>query len=205
MNDDDMPTGDAATVAFLTEAGHLKNLDRAGWRIAGLRNPESVAEHSYRVAVVAYVLAVMEGCNPDRAATLAIFHDIPEARIGDVPSVGKPFVRTAPAADVIAVQTAHMPADLAGPVRDLIAEFEAKESPEAQCAKDADKLECLLQAREYEAQGNPLVRPWAESMATAVKTLAGRRLAEAAMHAPADQWWRAIVSSYGAPPTSDVP
>lgn len=194
---DDQPTGDAGTIAFLTEAGHLKNLDRAGWRIAGIRDPESVAEHSYRVAVVAYILAAMEGCNPDRAATLAVFHDIPETRIGDVPSVGKPFVRTTPADEVIAVQTGGMPADLAGPIRDLIAEFEAKESPEAQCAKDADKLECLLQAREYEAQGNPLVRPWAESMAAAVKTEAGRRLAAAAMTAPADQWWRAIVSAYG--------
>lgn len=194
---DDQPPGDAATVAFLTETGHLKNLDRAGWRIAGIRNPESVAEHSYRVAIVAYVLAVMEGCNADRAATLAIFHDVPEVRIGDVPSVGKPFVRTAPAADVIAEQTAHVPADVAGSIRDVIAEFEAKESPEAVCAKDADKLECLLQAREYEAQGNPLVRPWIDSMAGAVRTESGRRLVAAALATSADAWWRDIVSSYG--------
>lgn len=200
---DDQPTGDPATVAFLHEVGHLKMLDRAGWRLAGITDPESVAEHSFRVAVIAYVLAVMEGCNPDRAAVLALFHDIPECRIGDVPSVGKPHVRTAEAEDVIAEQVQHVEPVLANAVVDAICEFEAKETPEAVCAKDADKLECLLQAREYEAQGTPLVRPWIDSMARTVRTDAGRRLVAAALATPPDAWWRDIVSSYGAQPQAE--
>jgi transcriptional regulator with XRE-family HTH domain len=71
---------------FLIEAGHLKRTPRAGWPIAGVRDPESVAEHSYRTAVIAYVLAVMEGANADRAAALAVFHDVPETRSTDIPS-----------------------------------------------------------------------------------------------------------------------
>lgn len=190
---------DAATAAFLIEAGHLKRTKRAGWWIAGVRDPESVAEHSYRVAVIAFVLATMEGCNADRAATLAVFHDLPETRLGDIPSTGKPFVRTAPADDVSAEQTKDLPPAIGNAVQDVISEFEAKETPEAVCAKDADRLECLLQAREYEAQGYRLARPWADTMAAAVRTESGRRLAEAAMQVSVDAWWRDIVSAYGRP------
>lgn len=188
---------DDAAATFLTEVGHLKRTKRAGWWIAGVRDPESVAEHSHRAAVIAYVLALMEGADPCRAATLAVFHDVPEVRTGDVPSIGRPFVDHAPDTEVIAAQTARLPAAIAGPIRDMVAEFGAQETPEARCAKDADRIECLLQAREYQAQGNPLVQPWVDSMVAAVRTASGRRLADAALRMPVDAWWRDVVSSYG--------
>lgn len=194
---------DGTTAAFLIEAGHLKRTKRTGWWIAGIRDPESVAEHSYRTGVIAYVLALMEGVDANKAAALALFHDLPETRIGDIPSTGKKFAQTAPAEDVIATQTANLPAELAGPIRDLIAEFEAKETPEARCAKDADKIECLLQAREYQAQGHSLTQPWVDTMVAAVRTESGKRLAEAAAQVPVDAWWREIVSSYGMKPSAE--
>lgn len=193
MNDDDA----RHVASFLVEAGHLKNTPRAGWPIAGIRDPESVAEHSYRAAVIAYVIALTEGANPERAATLAVFHDLPEARTGDIPSIGKPHVRLVPAAGVAAVQTAHLPASIADSIRGLIGEFEAKTTPEALCAKDADKIECLLQAREYQAQGYTLVGPWIDTMVTAVRTESGKRLAAAALEVAVDSWWHDIVASYG--------
>jgi putative hydrolase of HD superfamily len=186
-----------AIVGFLHEAGHLKNTPRTGWSLAKIPQPESVAEHSFRVGVIAYVLAVMEGANPDRAAALALFHDIPEARTTDLHSVAKPHVTVAPDRDVIAVQTAGLPPTIAERIQALIAEFGAKETLEARCAKDADKLECLLQAREYLAQGNQQVQPWVDSMLAAVVTESAQRLAEAAIGTSPDAWWHDIVASYG--------
>ena len=188
---------DTAVAGFLYESGHLKNTPRAGWQIAGIRQPESVAEHSYRVGVIAYVLAHLEGCNADRAAAIALFHDVPEARTTDMHSVAKPHVTVVPDTTVIAAQTAGLPDAVAGPIRELIAEFALKESGEARCAKDADKLECLLQAREYQARGNHLVQPWIDSMLAAMQTASGKRLAEAAAKTPVDSWWHDIVASYG--------
>lgn len=200
-----MTDDNTATAAFLVEAGHLKRTKRAGWWIAGVRDPESVAEHSFRVGVIAYVLAQMEGANADRAAAIALFHDLPEARVGDIPSTGKRYVSAVSPEAVIKDQTAGLPESVASPVRALIAEFEARESAEARCAKDADKIECLLQAREYQAQGYQLTQPWVDTMIAAVRTESGRRLAAAAVAAPVNEWWRDIVSSYGvqppAPPT----
>jgi len=193
-----MPTAnpqDAATVSYLIEAGHLKNSPRSGWLLAGIQQPESVAEHSYRVGIIAFVIATLEGGNADRAATLALFHDVPETRTGDVPTAGKKHVTLQDANDVAAVQTAHLSTELAAAIRTVISEFEAKETLEARCAKDADKIECLLQAREYQARGNTLVQPWIDTMLAAVKTTTGRRLAEAAVQVPVDAWWHDIVAA----------
>jgi putative hydrolases of HD superfamily len=196
MNDDDAQH----VASYLIEAGHLKRTPRAGWSIAGVRHPESVAEHSYRTAVIAYVIALMEGADPERAATLAVFHDLHETRSTDLHSVAKPHVRVVPADGITAVQTAHLPSPLTGHIRALIGEFEAKTTPEALCAKDADKIECLLQAREYQAQGYTLVGPWIDTMVTAVVTESGKRLAAAALETPVDSWWHDIVASYGVIP-----
>lgn len=186
-----------AITGYLVEAGHLKRTKRAGWWIAGHRDPESVAEHSFRTAIIAYVVAAMEGANPDRAAALAVFHDMIETRLGDIPSTGRPYLTMAAAEAVAKDQTAELPSAVGQPIRDLVAEFEARETPEAVCAKDADRLECLIQAREYQAQGYQLAQPWVDTMVTAVRTESGRQLAEAARTAPVDGWWHDIVATYG--------
>lgn len=188
---------DEAAVRFLYESGHLKNTPRAGWQIAGVPQPESVAEHSYRVGVIAYVLANLEGCNADRAAAIALFHDVPEARTTDLHSVAKRHASVQDDDQIIRKQLNGVPESVAAPIRGLIDEFDARATPEASCAKDADKLECLLQAREYQARGNQLVQPWIDTMLAAMQTASGRRLAQAAVETPVDSWWHHIVASYG--------
>jgi putative hydrolases of HD superfamily len=183
--------------AFLHETGHLKRTRRSGWWIAGVKDPESVAEHSYRTAIIGYVLAVLEGANPDRTAAICAFHDVPEVRLGDIPSTGKRYLTPPPAEDVIKEQTAELPATVGQAVRDLIGEHEARQTAEAVCARDADKLECLLQAREYQAQGYRDVQPWIDTMVAAMRTDAGKYLAAAALETSPSAWWYDIVSGYG--------
>ena len=191
----------ASIVEFAHEAGHLKHVQRAGWLLAGVRSPESVAEHSFRVGVLAYAIAVQEGANPDRAAALGLFHDLPETRIGDVPSVGRRYVKTAPPHEVIADQVAHLPAALAGHIIALIDEHEGAKTPaatlEARCSRDADKIECLLQAREYQREGYQQLEPWVTTMVAAVTTETGKRLAAAALETPPNTWWDEFAASFG--------
>jgi putative hydrolase of HD superfamily len=56
----------AALAAFGYELGILKRIRRAGWWHAGVRDPESVAEHTMRVAQLAALLAAEEGADPAR-------------------------------------------------------------------------------------------------------------------------------------------
>jgi HD domain len=102
---------------FLYEMGLLKRYKRTGWWIAGIDNPESIAEHSFRTAIIGYLLAVMEGADPARTAALCLFHDTQETRLGDVPSVGKAYVITAPNPEVTADQVAGFPAAVGQAVR----------------------------------------------------------------------------------------
>lgn len=191
-------------VRFAFEAGYLKRLPRAGWLVAGVPNPESVAEHSFRVAVLAYIIAVLEGADPNRTAALGLFHDLPETRIGDVPSVGRPYVTTAAPELVAGDQVAGLPKHLASHITALITEHESAKTPaatpEARCSRDADKLECLLQAREYQVQGNQLVQPWIDSMVAAVSTETGKRLAAAAQEVSPNAWWDDFAANFGKRP-----
>nr|WP_238176367.1 HD domain-containing protein [Kribbella albertanoniae] len=76
--------------------GVLKRLRRAGWWHVGVGDPESVAEHSLRVAQLAALIAAEEGGDPARAAYLGMWHDSQETRIGDIPHSARPYIEAAP-------------------------------------------------------------------------------------------------------------
>ncbi len=185
----------AGTAAFLHEMGHLKQMPRAGWLLLRIANPESVAEHSARVGLVGIVLAALEGADPGRVAALCLLHDAHETRISDVPSVGRAYVRTATPQAVTAHQTAGMPEDVAGLIQGLVSEYEAVETLEARVAKDADKLETLLQATEYLAQGHP-TQPWQDTSVSALRTESAKELARAIINGDPNAWWSPFASSY---------
>jgi putative hydrolase of HD superfamily len=184
----------AGLASFLFEAGHLKNLPRAGWLLLGIPQPESVAEHSFRVALVAFALAVMEDADPGRTAALALMHDVHETRISDVPSVGRAYVTTAVPEAVTAHQTAGMPAPLAAAFQDLTGEYETNETLEARVAHDADKIETLLQATEYRARGFA-TEPWQDTSVQSLRTESGKQLAQA-IKSGDSRWWHSFAASY---------
>lgn len=195
----------AALARFAHEAGHLKNTARTGWLLAGVRDGENVAAHSHRVAVIAYCIAELEGANPDRAAALGVFHDLPETRTGDVPSVGKRYLNVADPHDVVTDQVEGLPPHLASRIVALVDEHESAKAPsatlESRCSRDADKLDCLLQAREYQAEGYRQLDEWVRTSADAVTTETGKRLAAVAMEITPGEWWGAFARNFGTPRT----
>jgi putative hydrolases of HD superfamily len=185
----------AGTAAFLFEMGHLKHITRAGWLLLGIPQPETVAEHSFRVGITGSVLAAAEGADVGRTAALCLMHDTHETRIGDVPSVGRAYITSAAPEAVSAHQAAAMPHDVAKVLQDLKAEYEAGETIEARVARDADKLETLLQAMEYQAQGHDTAA-WRETSIDALRTDAAKQLAQAIVSADPHGWWSAFAASY---------
>lgn len=185
----------AGMAAFLFEAGHLKNIPRAGWLLLGITQPETVAEHSFRVGLVGIALAALEGADPGRTAALCLMHDVHETRIGDVPSVGRAYVTTAVPEAVMAHQTSGMPDEIAKVFQELTAEYEATETLESRVAHDADKVETLLQAAEYETRGYA-TKPWRDTSIEALRTESGKQLAQAIVATDPRSWWMAFASSY---------
>jgi len=186
----------AGTITFLHEMGFLKKVPRAGWFMAGVDRPESVAEHSFRTAVVGTILAALAGADPARTALLCLMHDSPETLIGDIPSVGRAYVSTAKAEAVSQQQTATMPDALSSLIQELVHDYEAEETIEARLAHDADKIEMLLQAREYEVQGQYNTEPWQNTSKSNLRTEAGRMLADATRGTDPEHWWKAFAESH---------
>ena len=184
----------AGVASFLFEMGHLKRVPRAGWLLLGVPQPETIAEHSFRVGMVGMALAAIEGADVGHTAAMCLLHDAHETRIGDVPSVGRAYVTTAAPEAISAHQTSGMPDAAAKAFQELTAEFEAGQTIEAQVARDADKLETLLQAVEYQAQGHDTIA-WQETSIAALRTDAAKQLAQA-ITATDPQWWSAFAASY---------
>lgn len=175
-----MPDDAAAIAAFGYELGILKRIRRSGWWHAGVRDPESVAEHSMRAAQLAAILAAEEGANPARAALLALWHDSQETRTGDLPHTVSRYLTKPEPRQITADQTEKLPERSREMVRGAVDEYESRQSAEALCAKDADKLEMLLQAVEYRDVGVQRVDGWIESARKGLKTETGQRIADAA-------------------------
>lgn len=134
---------------LLREALALKVLDRAGWKRVGVAAPESVADHSYGVALAALVLAPPE-LDRARLLAMALLHDLAEVRIGDItPHDGVPREekKRREAAAAAALFADH-PGLLA-----LWEEAEAGQSAEARFLKELDRLDMALQAEAYARLG----------------------------------------------------
>lgn len=185
----------AGVASFLFESGHLKNTPRTGWLLLGINPPESVAEHTFRVGIIGMALAAIEGADPGHVAALCLMHDLHETRIADVPSVGRAYVTTAVPEAITAHQTADMPHHVAETFRGLTTEYEAVETLEAKLAKDADKLETLLQALEYRTQGFA-TEEWQRTSVEALRTKTAQELAQAIMAGHPHDWFSAFQASY---------
>ncbi|MDP2309001.1 MAG: HD domain-containing protein [Pseudomonadota bacterium] len=127
------------------EAMDLKALDRAGWKRAGVPHPESVAAHSWGVALLA-LLRCPEGLDRHKLLAMAILHDLAEVRVGDLTphdgvSKEEKHHRERTAMDAL---LAHRP-DL----RAIWDEAEAGVSPEARLLKELDRAEMGTQALAY--------------------------------------------------------
>lgn len=186
---------DDALARLIYETGMLKQMPRMGWHYAsvGRADTESVAEHSHRTAIIAWLLAAIDGADANKAAAMALWHDTQESRVTDIAYVGRRYLDAVDNVTVTEHQTRGVPAEVAGRLQAMIGEYEARESVEAVIARDADKLECLVQAREYQAAGKGDCSDWIKSMREAVKTPTAKRLAEVMIVMHPHAWWQQVV------------
>lgn len=188
MADETTPEQAKGTAGYLLELGMLKRAKRSGWWIAGVKDPETIAEHSFRTAVIGSVLAMMEGADPAKVALMCVFHDTQETRVSDIPHIGRRYLDAASNEKVTADQLADAHPAVASGVAGVVAEYEHGDSLEVICAHDADKLECLVQAVEYREQGCSNVQNWIDTSQSKLKTAAAQALAEAALAMTSVEW-----------------
>lgn len=69
---------------FLIEINKLKEMPRTGWVLMGVKNPETVAEHTFRTTIAAWLLGRKKKLNIERVMKIALFHDLCEVYAGDM-------------------------------------------------------------------------------------------------------------------------
>ena len=141
------PSELAGILEFLRTAERLKTTTRSGWTSAG--QPESVAEHTWRLCLMALVLHPgFPDVDFERLIKICIVHDLGEAIGGDVPAPEQARRGGAKAADErrdLLRLLAPLPAPLRDEITSLWDEYESAQSAEARLAKALDKLETIMQ------------------------------------------------------------
>jgi len=173
---------------FFFEMGHLSRVKREGWRLLGIEDPESIADHSLRAAQIGWVLAKLEGhTNPHEVAAMLIFHDIGETRIGDIHKLANRYIS---ADEELAVKEQVERLGESG--KDVLSLWHGIENRDTQAgiiAKDADLVELAVRAREYIERGYPDAAEWFEAAKSRVQTKSAKELIEQLPNVSSTSWW----------------
>lgn len=135
-----------SNLEFIRTVGNLKSLKRTGWVDYRIKNSESVADHSFRVSVMALTLAPKAGLDAGKCLQLGIVHDLAESVVGDK----TPLQITKEEKRVLeekAIREFQLPQ-----IIDLWLEYEDEASPEAEFVNQIDKLETFIQLIDYEKE-----------------------------------------------------
>jgi putative hydrolase of HD superfamily len=174
-------------VDLLNEVGMLRHTPRTGYQFLGT-GKENVAEHSYRTAVIGYVLAKLAGADCARVTFLCLFHDLHEARTGDFNYVNHIYNSTRART---ALEHATAGTGLAEDILPLWDEMAAAASPEARLAHDADQLDLLFNLKAESDKGNKFADDWMRSAVQRLKSPEAQELADIVLHTDHNLWWYA--------------
>ena len=173
-------------VNFLFEVGMLKKTPRTGYQFLG-SGKESVAEHSFRTAVIGFALSRHEaGADVMKTLLMCLFHDLQEARTGDHNYVNKRYVRID---EEKAVRDLARDLPFGDEIVSLFREFQDSRSTEASLSRDADQLDLILALKEQLDLGNPYARDWIYYALKRLETESAKRLAEEIMATDSTDWW----------------
>ena len=141
-------------VKFLEITGVLKRTPRTGWIDVGVYQPESVADHTFRTAVLCMLYADIESVDPLKLLRMALIHDLPEAIIGDL----MPSQKTTETKEKEENAMTHMLDLLPKTQREnylaVWKEYQEGKTREAKAVRQIEKIEMALQAKEYEKFGS---------------------------------------------------
>ncbi len=141
-----------STEALLTQ---LKSTVRTGWVEHGVANPESVAEHSLGTALLCLCYGTAAGVDAQRAASMAVIHDLAEAVTGDHPwrpdaSPDRKHEAEGAAMATIGKQLYPSGAE-ESLLRELFDEYTKARSAEALFVRDMNLIDMALQAARYKS------------------------------------------------------
>lgn len=134
-------------IEVLSLAEHLKDAVRHCYTSGGRR--ESVAEHSWRITLMAYLVSdEFPEADLQKLMKMCLIHDLGEAFTGDIPTFQKTKADSEKEADMLGEWVASLPEPFCEEMAELYEEMEEQQTLEARIYKALDKLEALIQHNE---------------------------------------------------------
>lgn len=142
-------------LSFLSTTIKAKRVVRTGWTMMDIQNPESVAEHSYQLCVMAMTLADQLGVDQEKLVKMAIVHDLGEIFTGDIVWVRGNIIdiekrRKKEQIEEEGIKKIFKIIGKMDEYKDIFQELMQRKSEEAIIFWQLDKLEMAIQALDYE-------------------------------------------------------
>ena len=175
-------------VNFLIEIGKLKKTKRRGWVLRGMRDSETIAAHTFRMAIMAWFLGKQKKLDMDKVIKMSLIHDLCEVYAGDATPYDKIlpknkkelkkmfdnwprsskkekekkfFEKYKKENQALEKLILKLPSSLKKEVRDLWSNYENGLTKEGRFVRQVDRVENLLQALEYRKEGERFsIEPW---------------------------------------------
>jgi putative hydrolase of HD superfamily len=140
---------------FFQDIINLKNIQRKGWKNQlNLKNPESVADHSYSVTLMAMILSEIKKLDTNKIVKMSLLHDLAESVVGDfTPGEISKEKKIALENDAMDKILSKIPSPLSGNYKKIWNEYQANYSKESKFVHDVDKFEMVFQAKHYLKKG----------------------------------------------------
>ena len=139
---------------FFKSSANLKNISRQGWiDKLSISNPESVADHSFSMAIIGMVLSDSENYNTEKILKMILLHDLAESITGDITPGGKPknekmILENKAMKDILG----NLPKSLQIQYLEIWEDYQENKSSDAKFVHQLDKFEMALQAKIYQKQ-----------------------------------------------------
>jgi len=173
---------------FFIEIGKLKRKKRKGWVFRGVKEPETIASHTFRMAIISWLLSRQKKLNVNKILKMSLIHDLCEIYAGDTTPYDKLLTRDKKQWKQIVSKWPRLskrekeksflekykketesleklilklPPDLKKEIRKLWADYEKGLTREGRFVRQVDRVENLLQALEYwDAKKQFAIEPW---------------------------------------------
>ena len=171
---------------FIYEMGIHMKTPRSGLWFLGT-GAQSVAEHLFRVDMIAYALCYLEPkADKNKVILMALIHDIGEGRVSDLNYVHQRYGRLIEAQ---AVADIGRSVPFGKEIEDLYIEEQKKETIEAKLVKDADRLEWIATLRAEEEKGNAKAKNWIKTAVKRLELKSSQEICKLILKTSPDAWW----------------
>ncbi len=187
---------------LIQQAGTLMLMQRNHVRNLGNITFDTIASHSFHVAIIAYCIARMEEFGHQealRAMNMGMIHDLAEARTGDNDFISKNYTTMD---EQRAVDDQFRDIDFGEDLKKEILEYEERKSKISLCVKDADTIAQMYMEWTLSWQGNKLAEKWFKGdmihRVPHLKTKSAKMLIDLIKKSdPQEWWWNQFVSKDG--------